>query len=171
MANEPTKGPQTAKTAPLIHLLSQGRTALVPFEDDVLTLRSKSGETTETVRATDIADVQLQGQAITNRMTVQTKQGRSISIDGLDRATSQALQAQLHARVVELLNNEAGQQRRHPGARDTHAGGANERPPEHGPVHPALRHGGTQGRCPFAHPENRRQNAPEARRRRPAGPE
>ena len=107
MADEPTKAPQTAKTAPLIHLLNQGRAALVTFEDDVLTLRSKSGETTETVRATDIADVQVQGQAIINRMTVRTKQGRSISINGLDRTTSQALQAQLHVRVEELLNNEA----------------------------------------------------------------
>ena len=85
MADEPTKGPQTAKTAPLIHLLNQGRAALVTFEDDILTLRTKSGETTETVRATDIADVQLQGQAITNRMTIQTKQGRIIAINGLDR--------------------------------------------------------------------------------------
>ena len=107
MAEKPKEAPQTAKTAPLIHLLNQGRAALVTFEDDILILRTKSGETTETVRATDIVDVQVQGQAIINRMTVRTKQGRSITINGLDRATSQALQAQLHTRVEELLNNEA----------------------------------------------------------------
>ena len=160
MADEPTKGPQTAKTAPLIHLLSQGRAALVTFQDDVLTLRSKSGETTETVRATDIADVQLRGQTITNRMTVQTKQGRSISINGLDRAISQTLQAQLHARMEELLNNEA-------------AGNADALTPEilrlaeqaSALLSPDryVRHSATVGltdSCPLTRPENRRPNAP-----------
>ena len=107
MADKPTKRPQTAKTAPLIHLLNQDRAALVAFDDDVLTFRSKSGDTTETVGVTDIVEVYLQSQAITNRMTVKTKQGRSITINGLDRAASQILQGQLHARVQELLNNEA----------------------------------------------------------------
>ena len=107
MAHQPANTPQTSRTVPLIHLLNQVRAALVTFEHDVLTLRSKSGKTTKTVRATDIADVQLQGQAVINRLNVQTKQGRSIAVSGLDRITSQALHAQLHARVEELLDDEA----------------------------------------------------------------
>ena len=41
------------------------------------------------------------------QLTVRTKQGQTITVGGLERATSERLHGKLHGRVEELLNNEA----------------------------------------------------------------
>ena len=98
---------QPAKTVPLFHLFNRDKAAAVSFEKDLLCLADKSGQTSETVRAGDIAEVQLKKLPLLNRLTIQTKQGESITINGLERSTSESLYARLQNRVDEILNDEA----------------------------------------------------------------
>ena len=97
----------STKTLPLLHLLNQSRASAVRFEKDLLHLAAKNGSTVETVEATEIREVQLRKLPLLNRLTVLTKQGRTITVNGLDRNSSQALHTTLWARVDELLNEEA----------------------------------------------------------------
>ena len=97
----------STKTLPLLHLLNQSRASAVRFEKDLLHLTAKNGSTVETVEATEIREVQLRKLPLLNRLTVLTKQGRTITVNGLDRNSSQALHTTLWARVDELLNEEA----------------------------------------------------------------
>ena len=97
----------STKTLPLLHFLNQSRTSAVRFEKDLLHLVAKNGSTVETVEATEIREVQLRKLPLLNRLTVLTKQGRIITVNGLDRNSSQALHTTLWARVDELLNEEA----------------------------------------------------------------
>ena len=97
----------STKTVPLLHLLNQSRASAVRFEKDLLHLAAKNGSTVETVEATEISEVQLRKLPLLNRLTVLTKQGRTITVNGLDRNSSQALYTTLWVRVNELLNDEA----------------------------------------------------------------
>ena len=99
--------PRAAKTVPLLHMLNRNRAAAVSFEKDILSLVDKSGQTSETVRAADMAEVQLKKLPLLNRLTVQTKQGKTITINGLERSASEELCVRLQNRVDELLNDEA----------------------------------------------------------------
>ena len=70
-------------------MLNRSGAAAVSFKKDLLSLADKSGQTCETLRVEEIADVQLKKLPLLNRLTVQTKQGQSININGLERSTSE----------------------------------------------------------------------------------
>ena len=99
--------PQESKTAPLLHLFNRNKASTVKFEDDILTVWAKSGRIAQSVNADQIKEVQLQRQTLVNQLTILTKQGRTISVNGLDRSSSTALHSQLSNRVEEILNDEA----------------------------------------------------------------
>ena len=98
---------QSSKTAPLLHLFNRNKASNVRFEDDVLTVWAKSGRIAQSVRADEIREVNLQKLPLISRLTVFTKQGRTITVGGLERGTSERLHSQLHSRVEEILNDEA----------------------------------------------------------------
>ena len=102
---EPTA--QSTKTAPLLHLFNKNRASTVAFEADVLTVWAKSGRITHTVKAEEIREVKLRKLPLLGHLTVRTKQGRTITVGGLEPSTSERLHTQLHDRVEELLNDEA----------------------------------------------------------------
>ena len=104
-----TTGPiaQSAKTAPLLHLFNRNRASTVAFENDVLTVWAKSGLIAHTIPADEIMEVKLRKLPLLAQLVVRTKQGRTITVGGLDRATSETLHTQLNDRVEELLNDEA----------------------------------------------------------------
>ena len=97
----------STRTRPLLHLFNWNRAFAVAFDGEVLTVRAKSGRITHTFSIAQIAEIQLQRQALFNQLIVRTKQGRSITVNGLDRATSVRLHSQLQIRVEEILNDEA----------------------------------------------------------------
>ena len=70
-------------------MLNRSGAAAVSFKKDLLSLADKPGQTCETLRVEEIADVQLKKLPLLNRLTVQTKQGQSININGLERSTSE----------------------------------------------------------------------------------
>ena len=98
---------QSSKTAPLLHLFNRNKAATVRFEDDILTVWAKSGRIAQSVRADEIREVKFQKLPLLSRLTVLTKQGRTITVNGLERSTSERLHSQLQNRVEEILNNEA----------------------------------------------------------------
>ena len=101
------KPPEQTRTAPLLHLFNRNKASIVRFEDDILTVWAKSGRITQSVRADQIEEVQLQKQTLVNQLTVLTKQGRTITVNGLGRSSSTTLHTRLHRRVEELLDDEA----------------------------------------------------------------
>ena len=98
---------KSTKTAPLLHLFNQNKAATVAFEADVLTVWAKSGRIAHTFSIDQIEETQIQRQTLVNQLTVRTKQGRTIAVNGLDRTTSERLHQQLQNRVEEILNDEA----------------------------------------------------------------
>ena len=94
-------------TLPLLHRLNRDGLAAAAFQDDTLRLNDKSGTTIEQLSASQIRTVTLTSLPLANRLTVLTKEGHQISLNGLDRSTSQALHTSLAARVQDLLNDEA----------------------------------------------------------------
>ena len=98
---------QSSKTAPLLHLFNRNKAATVRFEDDILTVWAKSGRIAQSVRADEIREVKFQKLPLLSRLTVLTKQGRTITVNGLERSTSERLHSQLQNRVEEILNDEA----------------------------------------------------------------
>ena len=99
--------PHSTKTAPLLHLFNRNRASTVAFENDVLTVWAKSGRIAHTISVEQIEEVLLQKQAVVNQLTVRTKPGRTITVNGLERGTSEKLHSQLQNRVEEILNDEA----------------------------------------------------------------
>ena len=99
--------PQSAKTVPLAHLFNRNRASTVAFEEDVLTVWAKSGRIAHTIPAEEIREVKLRKLPLLGQLTVRTKLGRTITVGGLERSTSERLHEQLHGRVEELLNDEA----------------------------------------------------------------
>ena len=59
------------------------------------------------MRADEIREVKFQKLPLLSRLTVLTKQGRTITVNGLERSTSERLHSQLQNRVEEILNDEA----------------------------------------------------------------
>ena len=98
---------ESTKTAPLLHLFNKNRASTVAFESDVLTVWAKSGRIADTLKAEEIQEVKLRKLPLLGQLTVRTKQGRTITVGGLQRSTSETLHQQLHDRVEELLNDEA----------------------------------------------------------------
>ena len=99
----PESTSHSTKTAPLLHLLNRDGASTVAFENDVLTVWTKSGRMAHTVRADEIGEVELRKLPFLNQLTVRTKQGRTISVGGLERGTSE----RLHRRVENTLNEAA----------------------------------------------------------------
>ena len=93
--NDPAS--QSSKTAPLLHLFNQNRASTVRFEDDVLTVWAKSGRIAQSVNIDEIREVKLQKLPLVTRLTVLTKQGRTVTVSGLERSTSE--------RVFQMSNN------------------------------------------------------------------
>ena len=98
---------RSTKTAPLLHLFNRNKAASVSFENDTLTVYTKSGRITHTVNADQIKEVHLQKLVPLNRLTVRTQLDQAITINGLYPSTSRSLYGQLWARVDELLNDKA----------------------------------------------------------------
>ena len=98
---------QSTKTAPLLHLFNQNKASTVRFEDDVLTVCAKSGRIAQSVNADEIREIKLQKLPLVTRLTVLTKQGRTVTVSGLERSTSERLHSQVQNRVEEILNDEA----------------------------------------------------------------
>ena len=103
--NDPAS--QSSKTAPLLHLFNQNRASTVRFEDDVLTVWAKSGRIAQSVNIDEIREVKLQKLPLVTRLTVLTKQGRTVTVSGLERSTSERLHSQVKSRVEEMLNDKA----------------------------------------------------------------
>ena len=99
--------PKSTKTAPLLHLFNRNRASTVAFESDVLTVWAKSGRIAQTLKAEEIMEVKLRKLPLLGQLTVRTKQGRTITVGGLERSSSERLHRQLNDRVEELLNDEA----------------------------------------------------------------
>ena len=97
----------STKTTPLLHLFNKNRASTVAFESDVLTVWAKSGRITQTLEVEEIMEVKLRKLPLLGQLTVQTKQGRTITVSGLERSSSERLYTQLNDRVEELLNDEA----------------------------------------------------------------
>ena len=98
---------QSAKTAPLLHLFNRNRAPTIAFESNVLTVWAKSGRIAHTIKAEEIQEVKLRKLPLLSQLSVQTKQGRTITVGGLERSSSERLHRQLNDRVEELLNDEA----------------------------------------------------------------
>ena len=94
-------------TLPMLHRLNRQSMATAIFQDDTLTITTKSGATVHELNAIEINSVSLTKLPVANRLAVLTKQGQDISINGLDKSTSQDLYTELFNRVDELLNDEA----------------------------------------------------------------
>ena len=97
----------STRTLPMLHRLNRGSIAAAVFQDDTLLLTTKSGATAHELNASEIKAVSLTKLPLANRLTVLTKHGQDISINGLNRSTSQDLYTELFNRVDELLNDEA----------------------------------------------------------------
>ena len=138
----------STKTVPLLHLLNQSRASAVRFEKDLLHLAAKNGSTVETVEATEISEVQLRKLPLLNRLTVLTKQGRTITVNGLDRNSSQALYTTLWVRVNELLNDEAAAKARALAPEIGRPAGNHHLPPHPRALYPTLPSPGSDGRRP-----------------------
>ena len=93
----------STRTAPLLHLFNRNRASTVDFENDVLTVWTKSGRMAHTVRSDEIGEVELRKLPFLNQLTIHTKQGQTISVGGLERGTSE----RLHRRVEKTLNEAA----------------------------------------------------------------
>ena len=129
---------QSTKTAPLLHLFNQNKASTVRFEDDVLTVCAKSGRIAQSVNADEIREIKLQKLPLVTRLTVLTKQGRTVTVSGLERSTSERLHSQVQNRVEEILNDEAARKATILGPRITDLKGFHHRLPGPGPVHPAF---------------------------------
>ena len=103
----PASSDQSTRTAPLLHLFNKNRASTVVFKADVLTVWAKSGRIAHTVRVDEILEVRLRKLPLLSQLTVLTKLGRTITVNGLERGTSERLHSQLQNRVEEILNDEA----------------------------------------------------------------
>ena len=110
----------STKTAPLLHLINQDRASTVSFSDDTVTVRARSGRVIHTMGADAIGTVQLQKLILINRLTVQTRQGQTITVNGLGRETSERLYTQLRSRVGWILDDEASRKAQAIGPDITH---------------------------------------------------
>ena len=81
--------------------------ASATLQDDKLRIATTSGTTACDLPATEIKAVSLTKLPLANRITVLTKQDDEISINGLDKSTSQELYTELLNRVEELRNGDA----------------------------------------------------------------
>ena len=97
----------SSKTAPLLHLLNRNKASTVSFQNDTLTVWVESGRVAHSTRADEIGEVQLKKLFLVNRLTVRPKKGRTITVDGLQRGTSEKLYTQLRGRVEQILDDEA----------------------------------------------------------------
>ena len=91
----------------MLHLLNQGTMAAAFFQADTLLITTKSGTTVHELGAADLQSVSLTKLPVANRLTLLTKSGQDISINGLDRSTSHHLYTELSTRINTLLNDEA----------------------------------------------------------------
>ena len=98
---------RSTHTLPMLHRLNRESMAAAIFQDDTLVITSKSGATAHELNATELQAVSITKLPVANRLTLLTKQGQDISINGLDRSTSQELYTELFNRIDELLNDEA----------------------------------------------------------------
>ena len=94
-------------TLPMLHRLNRESMAAAIFQDDTLVITTKSGATAHELNATELQAVSITKLPVANRLTLLTKHGHDISINGLDRSTSQELYTELFNRIDQLLNNEA----------------------------------------------------------------
>ena len=99
--------PRSTKTAPLLHLFNRNKAASVSFENDTLTVHTKSGRIAHTVNADQIKEVHLRKLLPLTRLTVPTQLDQAITVHGLYPSTTQPLYDQLWARVDELRDDEA----------------------------------------------------------------
>ena len=96
----------------MLHRLNRESMAAAIFQDDTLVITSKSGATAHELNATELRAVSITKLPVANRLTLLTKQGQDISINGLDRSTSQELYTELSNRIDQLLNDEAARKAR-----------------------------------------------------------
>ena len=97
----------STKTAPLLQLFNKNEASTVSFQDDTLTILAKSGRVAHSLRVSEIEEVQFQKLPLLTRLTVSTKRGQAITVNGLQRGTSDRLYAQLSRRVERVLDDEA----------------------------------------------------------------
>ena len=110
----------STKTAPLLHLINRDRASTVSFSNDTVTVRAKSGRVIHSIGADAIGKVQLQKLILINRLTVQTRRGQTITINGLGRDTSERLYTQLRSRVRSIRDDEASRKAQAMGPEITH---------------------------------------------------
>ncbi len=99
--------PLKTHTLPMMHRLNSEGMTTATLQGDDLRITNKSGTTVHYLHASEIKAVSLSKLPVANRLTVLTKDEAQISVNGLDKATSQALYTQLFTRVEELLNDDA----------------------------------------------------------------
>ena len=99
--------PRSTKTAPLLHLFNRNKAASVSFENDTLTVHTKSGRIAHAVDVDQIKQVHFRKLLLLTRLTVLTQLDQAITVHGLYPSTTQSLYDQLWARVDELRNDEA----------------------------------------------------------------
>ena len=75
----------------MLHRLNRESMAAAIFQDDTLVITTKSGATAHQLNATELLAVSLTKLPVANRLMLRTKHGQDISINGLDRSTSQEL--------------------------------------------------------------------------------
>ena len=97
----------STKTAPLLHLFNRNKASTVSFQNDTLTIFAKSGRVAHSLRVSEIEEVQFQKLTRLTRLTVSNKRGRAITVNGLQRGTSERLYAQLSRRVEQVLDDKA----------------------------------------------------------------
>ena len=74
----------------MLHRHNRESMATVTFEDDTLTISTKSGVTTHELNASEIKPVSLTKLPVANRLAFLTEQGQHISINGHARMESNA---------------------------------------------------------------------------------
>ena len=92
---------RSTHTLPMLHRLNRESMDAAIFQDDTLVITSKSGATAHELNATELQAVSITKLPVANRLTLITKQGQDISINGLDRSTSQELYTELFNRIDE----------------------------------------------------------------------
>ena len=101
--------PLSTHTLPMLHRLNRESMASAIFQDDTLRITTKSGATVHTLSVSEIKAVSLTKLLVANHLKILTKQDNRISINGLNRSTSQKLFTEVFNKVDDLLNEEAAQ--------------------------------------------------------------
>ena len=103
-----------------------------------VTVRAKSGRVIHSIGAEAIGEVQLHKLILINRLTVQSRRGQTITINGLGRDTSERLYTQLRSRVRWILDDEVSRKAQAMGPEITHLRDSIRTPSPRQAVCPAL---------------------------------